>query len=96
MLPCNSSQELGPGTWVHLLAPARDTWPPGRPLECRYTLAQEGDQVQVLRLTVARFRVGRLTTTGCEGGSLQVDTQMALVVTLYLPPTRSWTLRTRL
>ena len=84
VLPCNHSQELGPGTWVQLLAPARDTWPPG-PLECRYTLVQGGDQVQVLRLTVARFRVGSLTPTGCVGGSLQVDTQMALVVTLYLP-----------
>ena len=72
VLPCNHSQELGPGTWVQLLAPARDTWPPGRPLECRYTLALEGDQVQLLRLTVARFRVGTLTNTGCVGGSLQV------------------------
>ena len=72
VLPCNHSQELGPGTWVQLLAPARDTWPPGRPLECRYTLALEGDQVQVLRLTVTRFRVGSLTNTGCVGGSLQV------------------------
>ena len=72
VLPCNHSQELGPGTWVQLLAPARDTWPPGRPLECRYTLALEGDQAQVLRLTLARFRVGSLTNTGCVGGSLQV------------------------
>ena len=85
VLPCNHSQELGPGTWVQLLAPARDTWPPGRPLECRYTLALEGDQAQVLRLTVARFRVGSLTNTGCVGGSLQVDTQMALVVTIPSP-----------
>ena len=88
MLPCNHSQELGPGTWVHLLAPARATWPPGRPLECRYTLALEGDQVQVLRLTVTRFRVGSLTNTGCVGGSLQVGitahtTNNAIIHSVY-------------
>ena len=67
---CNTTLELGHNSQISLQSPKQKT---GEPLVCWYHLQIiEGSGLEVFKIYVNRFSVGKLESRGCVGGYLQI------------------------
>ena len=70
MKSCNSTIEFGLNTEIRLVNPKHS---PGISLDCWYKLKKiDGAAVDVFKISVSRFSVGRLENNECVGGYLQI------------------------
>ena len=84
---CNSTLELAPGEQVRLTNPAMTEENRGGHYVCWYSINQQRNplaQPGVFRISVSRFSIGLLETSGCVGGYLQVQDSVYQTVNNHL------------
>ena len=84
---CNSTLELYPGELIRLTNPAISEENQGGHFVCWYNINQQHSplsQPGVVRISVSRFSIGRLETSGCVGGYLQIHDSVYQTVNNHL------------